>query len=201
VLVTAPGTKLSATIAAFSVVLQRRRRGVPVKTSTRRKLCPSIGKLLGKPTSPPRPDKAGSADRRQTAQGGGCAPLTFDLAKSPPAPIAAEALERIAALYRIEAEIRGSSADERRAARQEQSKPLIAAMKAWLEKTLAQLAGGSTLAQIIRYGLSRWDGFILFLEDGRVEIDSNTVERSIRPIVLTRKNALFAGSDEGASCC
>jgi len=71
-------------------------------------------------------------------------------------------------------------------------------MKAWLEKTLAQLAGGSTLAQIIRYGLSRWDGFILFLEDGRVEIDSNTVERSIRPIVLTRKNALFAGSDEGA---
>ena len=122
----------------------------------------------------------------------------FDLAKSPPAPIAAEALERIAALYRIEAEIRGSSADERRAARQEQSKPLIAAMKAWLEKTLAQLAGGSTLAQIIRYGLSRWDGFILFLEDGRVEIDSNTVERSIRPIVLTRKNALFAGSDEGA---
>jgi transposase len=65
----------------------------------------------------------------------------FDLAKSPPAPIAAEALERIAALYRIEAEIRGSSADERRAARQEQSKPLIAAMKAWLEKTLAQLAG------------------------------------------------------------
>src|SRR6478735_4347957 len=122
----------------------------------------------------------------------------FDLAKSPPAPIAAEALGRIAALYRIEAEIRGSSADERRAARQEQSKPLIAAMKAWLEKTLAQLAGGSTLAQIIRYGLSRWDGFILFLEDGRVEIDSNTVERSIRPIVLTRKNALFAGSDEGA---
>ena len=122
----------------------------------------------------------------------------FDLAKSPPAPIAAEALERIAALYRIEAEIRGSSADERRAARQERSKPLIAAMKAWLEKTLAQLAGGSTLAQIIRYGLSRWDGFTLFLDDGRVEIDSNTVERSIRPIVLTRKNALFAGSDEGA---
>ena len=122
----------------------------------------------------------------------------FDLAKSPPAPIAAEALERIAALYRIEAEIRGSSADERRAARQERSKPLIAAMKAWLEKTLAQVAGGSTLAQIIRYGLSRWEGFTLFLEDGRVEIDSNTVERSIRPIVLTRKNALFAGSDEGA---
>jgi transposase len=122
----------------------------------------------------------------------------FDLAKSPPAPIAAEALERIAALYRIESEIRGDTADERRAVRQERSKPLTTAMKAWLEKTLAQVPGSSTLAQIIRYGLSRWDGFTLFLDDGRVEIDSNTVERSIRPIVLTRKNALFAGSDEGA---
>jgi transposase len=122
----------------------------------------------------------------------------FDLAKSPPAPIAAEALERIAKLYRIEAEIRGTSADERRAARQQKTKPLVEALKARLEKTLVQVPSGSTLAQIIRYGLSRWDGFTLFLDDGRVEIDSNTVERSIRPIVLTRKNALFAGSDEGA---
>jgi transposase len=122
----------------------------------------------------------------------------FDLAKSPPAPIAAEALERIAALYRVEAEIRGTSAEERRAARQEQSSPLVAAWKAWLEKTLVQVPGGSTLAQVIRYGLTRWDGFTLFLDDGRVEIDSNTVERSMRPIVLTRKNALFAGSDAGA---
>jgi transposase len=78
----------------------------------------------------------------------------FDLAKSPPAPIAAEALERIASLYRIESEIRGSSADERRTARQERSKPVTSAMKAWLEKTLAQVPGGSTLAQIIRYSLS-----------------------------------------------
>jgi transposase len=122
----------------------------------------------------------------------------FDLAKSPPAPIAEEALQRIAALYRIEADIRGTGTDKRRAVRQERSRPIIAAMKTWLEKTLAQVSGGSTLAQVIRYGLSRWDGFTLFLDDGRVEIDSNTVERSMRPIVLTRKNALFAGSDEGA---
>jgi transposase len=121
----------------------------------------------------------------------------FDLAKSP-APIATEALERIAALYRIEADIRGSSADERRTVRQQKAGPLLAAMKAWLEKTLVRVPGGSTLAQVIRYGLSRWNGFTLFLDDGRVEIDSNTVERSIRPVVLTRKNALFAGSDEGA---
>ena len=122
----------------------------------------------------------------------------FDLARSPPAPIAAEALERIAALYRIEAEIRGTSADDRRVARQQKTKPLVEALKAWLEKTLVQIPSGSTLAQVIRYGFSRWDGFTLFLDDGRVEIDSNTVERSMRPVVLNRKNALFAGSDEGA---
>jgi transposase len=122
----------------------------------------------------------------------------FDLAKSSPAPIAAEALQRIAELYRIEAEIRGTSAEERRTVRQQKAGPLVAAMKAWLEKTLAQVSRGSTLAKVIRYGLNRWDGFTLFLDDGRIEIDSNTVERSMRPIVLTRKNALFAGSDEGA---
>jgi transposase len=122
----------------------------------------------------------------------------FDLAKSPPAPIATEALKRIAELYEIEAEIRGKSAEERQAARQEKSKPLVAALKAWLETTLARLAGGSTIAQALRYGLNHWDGLTRFLDDGRIEIDSNTVERSMRPIALNRKNALFAGSDEGA---
>ena len=61
-LVTAPGAKLSATIAAFSVVLQRRRRGVPVSTSTRRNVCSLIGKLLGKVTSPHQPGEAASPD-------------------------------------------------------------------------------------------------------------------------------------------
>ena len=86
----------------------------------------------------------------------------FDLAKSPTAPIAAEALKRIAELYEIEAEIRGKTADERRAARQQKAKPLVAALKAWLEKTLAQLAGGSTIAQALRYGLNHWDGLVRF---------------------------------------
>jgi hypothetical protein len=122
----------------------------------------------------------------------------FDLAKSPPAPIATEALTRIAKLYEIEAEIHGKSAEERRAVRQETTKPLIAALKTWLEKILAQVAGGSSIAQAIRYGLNHWDGLVRFLDDGRIEIDSNTVERSMRPIALNRKNALFAGSDEGA---
>jgi hypothetical protein len=122
----------------------------------------------------------------------------FDIAKSPPAPIATEALKRIAELYEIEAEIRGKSADERRAMRQQKAKPLGEALKTWLEKTLAQLAGGSSIAQAIRYALNRWDGLTRFLDDGHIEIDSNTVERSMRPIALNRKNALFAGSDEGA---
>jgi transposase len=122
----------------------------------------------------------------------------FDIAKSPPAPIAAQALKRIAELYEIEAEIRGKSAEERRAARQQKTKPLAEALKAWLEKIQAQVAGGSAIALAIRYALNRWDGLVRFLDDGRIEIDSNTVERSMRPIALNRKNALFAGSDEGA---
>ena len=122
----------------------------------------------------------------------------FDLAKSPPAPIATEALKRIAEVYEIEAEIRSKSAAERREVRQEKTKPLVAALRGWLETNLARLAGGSTIAQALRYGLNHWDGLVRFLDDGRIEIDSNTVERSMRPIALNRKNALFAGSDEGA---
>ena len=122
----------------------------------------------------------------------------FDIAKSPPAPTATEALKRIAEIYAIEGEIRGNGADARRAVRQQKTKPLAEALKTWLENTLAQVASGSAIAQAIRYALNRWDGLVRFLDDGRIEIDSNTVERAMRPIALSRKNALFAGSDEGA---
>ena len=70
-------------------------------------------------------------------------------------------------------------------------------MRLWLEAQLAAVSGKSTIAAAIRYALSRWDGLARFLDDGRVEIDSNVVERSIRPIALGRKNHLFAGSDGG----
>jgi transposase len=123
----------------------------------------------------------------------------YDIAKGGNAPIATEALERIGALYKIEAEIRGCSPDERRAQRQGRTKPLIESLETWLERQLARVSGRSTIAKDIRYGLSHWHGLIRFLDDGRVEIDSNTVERSIRPIALNRKNALFAGSDEGGA--
>ena len=105
---------------------------------------------------------------------------------------------RIAALYAIEDDIRGRNASERRNERQASTKPLVDALELLLKQQLARLSKGSTLAKAIRYGLNHWDGLCRFLDDGRVEIDSNTVERSIRPLALNRKNALFAGSDEGA---
>jgi transposase len=122
----------------------------------------------------------------------------FDIAKGGDAPIASEALERIAALYAIEKTIRGLRADERRAVRQDKSKPLVLALKAWLEHQLTRVSGKALIAEAIRYALHHWEGLTLFLDDGRIELDTNIVERGIRPIVLNRKNALFAGHDEGA---
>ena len=83
--------------------------------------------------------------------------------------------------------------------RQQRSKPIVEALKPWFEDNLARMSKGSKLAEGIAYGLNHWDGLCRFLEDGRIEIDSNTVERSIRGLALTRKNALFAGHDRGAA--
>jgi transposase len=122
----------------------------------------------------------------------------YELAQAGPAPIASEALLRIAALYRIEDEIRQRPAEERRIFRQERSRPLVEALEPWFREKLSLISQKTKLAEAIRYALSRWAGLCLFLDDGRVEIDSNIVERSIRPLALNRKNALFAGSDGGA---
>lgn len=122
----------------------------------------------------------------------------FDLAKGGSAPIANEALARIGQLYAIEADIAGQDPAQRLAVRREKAAPLIKGLKTWLEATLHKLPGASPMAGVIRYSLSRWDGLTWFLEDGRVELDTNPVERAMRPIALNRKNALFAGSDVGA---
>jgi transposase len=121
----------------------------------------------------------------------------FDIAAKNTAPIAAEALRRIAALYAIEDTIRGKPPDLRRATRQARSQPLVADLFAWLEQQLTRLPGSSPTAEAIRYALNHRDGLERFLEDGRVEMDSNIVERAIRPLVLSRKNALFASGDDG----
>jgi transposase len=122
----------------------------------------------------------------------------YDLAAAGSAPIATEALQRIKALYEVEAEIRGRPADERRAQRRDKSRPLILALEAWLRARLESISQKSKLADAIRYALGRWDGLTRYLDDGRIEIDSNIVERAIRPLALGRKNHLFAGSDGGA---
>jgi transposase len=127
-----------------------------------------------------------------------CRRRFYEIAQKRPAPIAREALQRIAALYEIEAEIRGRSAEERRAARQSRTKPLLDAMRLWLEQRRAELPRKSPLAEAIGYPLNQWEGLTRFVDDGRIEIDSNTVERSMPAIALNRKNALFAGHDLGA---
>ena len=89
-------------------------------------------------------------------------------------------------------------ADERRRVRQDKSKPLVASLKTWFEHQLTRVSAKAKIADEIRYGLNHWDGLTRFLDDGRIELDTNIVERGIRPIVLNRKNALFAGHDQGA---
>ena len=122
----------------------------------------------------------------------------FKLAKDGNAPIATEALLRIAQLYKIEDRIRGTCPEERRAMRQAESLPHVNAFKAFLDRQLARVSKKSPIADAIRYGINHWQGLTRFLDDGRIDLDSNIVERSMRPQALTRKNALFAGHDDGA---
>ncbi|HTW54359.1 MAG TPA: IS66 family transposase [Stellaceae bacterium] len=121
----------------------------------------------------------------------------FDVHKQTADPIAAEVLRRIGEIYAIEKRVRGLSAEERVAVRQAETKPLLAALRPWLMERLGEISAKSSLAGAIRYTLGHWEGLTLFLADGRIEVDSNTVERCIRPIPLGRKNALFAGSASG----
>lgn len=121
----------------------------------------------------------------------------YEIQAAGPAPIAAEALRRIAALYAIEADIRGRAAETRRRVRRERAKPILEAFKPWLVAQLETVSRKAAIAEAIRYVLARWEGLTRFLDDGRIELDTNVVERAIRPLALGRKNHLFAGSDGG----
>lgn len=112
-------------------------------------------------------------------------------------PIVDAALLRIAAIYKVEDAIRGSDPDHRRAVRQDLSRPLVDEFFTWLAAQAARVSRKSDLGEAMAYMLKRQDGFRLFLDDGRVDIDSNLVENAIRSPAMNRRNALFAGHDEG----
>jgi transposase len=112
-------------------------------------------------------------------------------------PTTTEAIARIGALYGIEEEIRGKSVDIRRSVRQARAKPLLDDLHHWMENTRASLSTKSETAGAIRYALSRWRALTRYVDDGLLEIDNNAAERSLRPVVMGRKNYLFMGSDSG----
>jgi len=105
-----------------------------------------------------------------------------DVAKASAAPIAQEGLKQIAAIYRIEAEIKGHPSDVRLAARMERTKPKLETFERWLTFSRIQVSAKSPLGGALKYIAKYWDGLNLFLTDGRIELDNNPVERTIRPI-------------------
>ncbi len=121
----------------------------------------------------------------------------FDLVKAHNSPLAGEAVMRIAALYRIEKQIKGRPPDERRAVRSSQARPLFDDMRKWLEQALTQLTPKSETAAAIHYALGLWDALARYLDDGRIELDNLIAERALRPVAIGRRNYLFAGSDSG----
>jgi transposase len=121
----------------------------------------------------------------------------YDIQVANGSAIAAEAVQRIGALYDIEREVRGKPADLRREVRQARARPLVDELHRWLDKTLAGLSRKSDTAGAIRYALSRWRALTRYLDDGQIEMDNSAAERALRTVALGRKNYLFAGSDAG----
>ena len=114
-------------------------------------------------------------------------------------PIALEVVRRIDALFEIERNINGQTAQERRRVRQEKSAPLAADHENWMRQERAKLSRGSDVAKAMDYMLKRLPSFTRFLEDGRLCLTNNAAERALRGIALGRKSWLFAGSDRGGS--
>ena len=121
----------------------------------------------------------------------------FDLHAAGNAPLATEAVRRIALLYEVEHDIKGRPPDERASTRQARVGPVLEELQAWLTATLSRVPGRGDLAAAIRYALLRWTALTRYRDDGRLAIDNNAAERAIRPLVLGRKNWLFAGSNQG----
>jgi len=121
----------------------------------------------------------------------------YDIQVAHKSLVAAEALERIGALYAVERDINGRSPEERREVRNARSRPLLESLKQWLDETLVKLSKKSDTAMAVRYALGRWEALLRYCDDGHLEIDNNAAERALRAVALGRKNYLFAGSDRG----
>lgn len=121
----------------------------------------------------------------------------YDIHARQATPITTHVIERIAALYKIESEIRGSPPETRRTTRQAQARPIVTALYAWLREQLPTVSRKSETADAIGYAMNQWQALTRYLDDGRIEIDNNAAERALRGISLGRKNYLFLGSDAG----
>ena len=121
----------------------------------------------------------------------------YELHVAESSKVATETVERMAKLWQVEETVRGQSPDARVAGRQQNSAAIVTELFALWQKTLPRISGKSKLAEAIRYAISCRAVFERFLADGRIELDSNIVERAIGPQDITRKNSLFAGSDDG----
>ena len=123
----------------------------------------------------------------------------YEVDQAQPDGFAREVLESIASLYGIEQSIKGLSAQRRSQARQTRAGPLLEKLKKRLQQTRSSISKKLSLASAIHYALARWELLVRYVDDGRIEIDNNAIEREIRPVALGRKNYLFAGSDDGGN--
>ena len=124
----------------------------------------------------------------------------FEQAQDENRQMAEHALGEIQHIYRIEhmCDDAGMSTDERKARRQELSKPIMEAMKLWMETEGVKYSESSQIGKAITYAYTRWDNMMRFIDDGRLLLDNNLAENEIRPLTLGRKNYLFCGNHEAA---
>ena len=121
----------------------------------------------------------------------------FDLAQLSRAPLAAEAVRRIDAIFDAERAINGLPAEQRLAVRQTCVAPLVTELESWMRTVWARMSRHAEVARAMDYMLKRWDTFSRFLSDGRICLTNNAAERALRGVALGRKAWLFAGSDRG----
>jgi hypothetical protein len=121
----------------------------------------------------------------------------YDIHVSRPSPITTHVLAEIAKLYQVESAVRGNQPEQRRAMRQAESNAIVARLHTWLTEQIKTLSRKSVTMEAITYAFNQWPALSRYLDDGRIEIDNNTAERSVRGIAIGRKNYLFLGSDLG----